>query len=208
MNDLYYWLSLCNSMQCEVTIKGERTLVEILFAKQRHFQTTYLKIVKRQTDTYLCRSLNIVLKENNIFVKMKLLTLHRRNTHINYKHSVCSLAAAFVLLAALLSILLPFYIAFYLYNDLWSQYKIIYEQPNVIFHHKYIFVAEHMAIGNDDATQTNTKITACNSFKYLNEALNNHPECAIIKVMKACVTLPLMTYSECSIHFTVLGKRY
>lgn len=113
---------------------------------------------------------------------MKLLTLHRRNAYIRYKHTICSLAAIFVLLATILTVILPFYIAFYLFNDTWSQYKIIYEQPDVKFQYKYIFVAEYSPAQADNENSLDSTVTACSSYEYLNELFEDFPECSMIKV--------------------------
>lgn len=113
---------------------------------------------------------------------MKLLTLHKRNAHIHYKHTICSWAAVFVFLAAILTVILPFYFAFYLFNDIWSQYKIIYEHPDVKFQYKYIFVAEY-SNGNAGAENAlDSTITTCSSYNYLNEVFEDFSECSMIKV--------------------------
>lgn len=108
---------------------------------------------------------------------MKLLTLHRRNAYIQYKHTFCSWAAVFVILGAILTVILPFYFAFYLFNDIWSQYKITYEHPDVKFQYKYIFVAEYMGENALDTT-----VTTCTSYNYLNELFEDFSECSMIKV--------------------------
>lgn len=112
---------------------------------------------------------------------MKILNLYNKSIYIKYKHSVCSFAALFVLSVTIFTAVVPFYIAYFLYHDLWSQYKTIYEQPNVKFQHKYIFMAEHGS-GGINAAVTDTKIVACNSYKYLNEVLDDFPDCSSIKV--------------------------
>lgn len=115
---------------------------------------------------------------------MKLLTLHKRNAYIQYKHTICSWAAAFVLLSAILTVILPFYFAFYLFNDVWSQYKIIYEHPDVKFQYKYLFVAENAAINSDSNDFVSSKVLTCSSYKYLSELFDDSPDCAVIKVNK------------------------
>lgn len=113
---------------------------------------------------------------------MKLLTLHRRNAYIQYKHTICSYAALFVLLAAILTVILPFYSAFYLFNDVWAQYKIIYEHPDVKFQYKYIFVAEYSNANAEGENALDSTVTACSSYSYLNELFEDFSECSMIKV--------------------------
>lgn len=113
---------------------------------------------------------------------MKLLTLHKRNTYIRYKHTICSWAAIFVFLAAILTVILPFYIAFYLFNDIWSQYKIIYEHPDVKFQYKYIFVAEYTPLNAEHENPIDSTVTTCSSYDYLNELFQDFSECSMIKV--------------------------
>lgn len=113
---------------------------------------------------------------------MKLLTLHRRNTYIRYKHTICSWAAIFVLLATILTVILPFYFAFYLFNDIWSQYKIVYQHPDVKFQYKYIFVGEYIKSDDYGENPFETTVTTCSSFNYLNELFQDFSECSTIKV--------------------------
>lgn len=113
---------------------------------------------------------------------MKLLTLHRRNTYIKYKHTICSWAAVFVLVATILTVILPFYIAFYLFNDIWSQYKVIYQHPDVKYIYKYIFVAEYSKSNADGENPFDTTMTTCSSFNYLNDLFQDFGECSMIKV--------------------------
>lgn len=113
---------------------------------------------------------------------MKLLTVHRRNAYIKYKHTLCSWAATFVILGAILTVILPFYFAFYLFNDIWSQYKIIYEHPDVKFQYKYIFVAEYSGINSDGLNSLESTVAACSSYDYLNQLFDDFSECSMIKV--------------------------
>lgn len=115
---------------------------------------------------------------------MKLITLYKRNTSINYKNSLCSFATLFVISVSVFAIVAPFYIAFLLFNDLWSQYKIVYEQPDIRFEYKYIFTAEFTKISAVDAEMTadDTKVVVCSSYKYLSKALSDAMECSLIKV--------------------------
>lgn len=113
---------------------------------------------------------------------MKLLTLHKRNSYIQYKHTICSWAAFFVLLATILTVILPFYIAFYLFNDIWSQYKITYEHPDVRFQYKYMFVAEYTSSHADVESSFDTSVTTCSSYEYLNRLFEDYSECSMIKV--------------------------
>lgn len=113
---------------------------------------------------------------------MKLLTLHRRNTYIKYKHTICSWAAIFVLLATILTVILPFYFAFYLFNDVWSQYKVVYQHPDVKFQYKYIFVGEYKKSNAEGENSFDTTVTTCTSFNYLNEVFQDYSECSLIKV--------------------------
>lgn len=114
---------------------------------------------------------------------MKLLTLHRRNTYIKYKHTICSWAAVFVLLATILTVILPFYFAFYLFSDIWSQYKVIYQHPDVKFQYKYMFFGEYSRSNVADGDNSHdTTVTTCSSFNYLNELFQDFSECSTIKV--------------------------
>lgn len=115
---------------------------------------------------------------------MKLITLHRRYTSINYKNSLCSFATLFVISVTIFAIIAPFYIAFSLFHDLWSQYKLVYEQPDVRFDYKYIFTAEFTkaSVGEVEMPAIDTKVAVCSSYKYLNKALNDPMECSMIKV--------------------------
>lgn len=115
---------------------------------------------------------------------MKLITLYQRNTSINYKNSLCSFATFFVISLTAFAIVAPFYIAHSLFNDLWSQYKIVYEQPDIRFEYKYIFTAEFTKINAVDVEMlvADTKIVVCSSYSYLNKALTNPMECSMIKV--------------------------
>lgn len=114
---------------------------------------------------------------------MKLLTLHKRNAYICYKHTVCSWAALFVLSAAILTILLPFYFAFYLFNDIWSQYKVIFEHPDVKFQYKYIFVGEYLPTSAQPEKSYDSTVTTCSSYEYFNELFEDFSECSMIKVV-------------------------
>lgn len=114
---------------------------------------------------------------------MKLLTLHRRNTYIKYKHTICSWAAVFVLLATILTVILPFYFAFYLFNDVWSQYKVVYQHPDVKFQYKYIFIGEYIKSNAERENSFDTTVTTCSSFNYLNELFQDYSECSLIKVI-------------------------
>lgn len=115
---------------------------------------------------------------------MKLITLYRSNTSINYKNSLCSFATLFVISVSVFAIIAPFYIAFSLFNDLWSQYKIVYEQPDIRFEYKYIFTAEFTKTSAVDAEMPadDTKVVVCSSYKYLNKAMSDAMECSLIKV--------------------------
>lgn len=125
-----------------------------------------------------------------MFNKMKLLTLYRRNAYVHYKHTICSWAAVFVFLATILTIILPFYIAVHLFHDNWSEYKIIYEHPDVKFQFKYIFVAEHNARSTDSLNQMDSLTTTCTSYNYLNKLFDDSSECSIIKVISENNQLP------------------
>lgn len=118
---------------------------------------------------------------------MKLITLYRRYTSINYKNSLCSFATLFVISVTIFAIVAPFYIAFSLFSDLWSQYKVVYEQPDIRFEYKYIFTAEFTKSSAAEAeiSSIDTKIVVCSSYKYLNKALNDAMECSMIKVLNA-----------------------
>lgn len=116
---------------------------------------------------------------------MKLITLHQRNTSINYKNSLCSFATLFVISLTVFAIVAPFYIAFSLFNDLWSQYTIIYEQPDIRFEYKYIFTAEFTKISAVEAEMpaVDTQVVVCSSYKYLNKAVTDDAmECSMFKV--------------------------
>lgn len=119
---------------------------------------------------------------------MKLITLHQRNTSINYKNSLCSFATLFTISVTVFAIVAPFYIAFSLFGDLWSQYKLVYEQPDIRFEYKYIFSAEFTRNNAADAEMpgVDTQVVVCSSYKYLNKAMTNDAtECSMIKVNRA-----------------------
>lgn len=115
---------------------------------------------------------------------MKLITLYRKNTSINYKNSLCSFATLFVISVSVFAIIAPFYIAFSLFNDLWSQYKVVYEQPDIRFEYKYIFTAEFTKISAVDGEMpaVDTRVVVCSSYKYLSKAMIDAMECSLIKV--------------------------
>lgn len=113
---------------------------------------------------------------------MKLLTLYRRNACVQYKHTICSWAAIFVFLATIFTILLPLYVASNLFHDIWSQYKIIYEHPDVKFQYKYIFVAEHFPRNVDNQSPMESMVTRCTSYDNLNRLFVDSGECSVIKV--------------------------
>lgn len=113
---------------------------------------------------------------------MKLIPLHKRNAYIQYKHTICSWAAIFVLSATILTIILPFYIVLYTFNDIWSQFKVIYEHPEMRFQYKYIFVAEYSSTNTDSPNLYDTTVTTCSSYEYLNELFEDFSDCAMIKV--------------------------
>lgn len=140
---------------------------------------------------------------------MKLITLCKRNTSINYKNSLFSFATLFVISVTVFAIVAPFYIAFSLFNDLWSQYKIVYEQPDIRFEYKYIFTAEFIRISaaETDVPAFDTKVVVCSSYKHLNKALNDPMECSMIKVNSTHVSLisTMAIISQSSIFST--GKR-
>lgn len=99
---------------------------------------------------------------------------------MKYKHSVCSFAAFFVLIVTVFAIVMPFYIAFYMYHDWWSQHKILYEQPIVKFQHQFIFMAEHDDLNN--AFLMEKRLVACTSYTYLNDILGDFVDCSSVKV--------------------------
>lgn len=111
-------------------------------------------------------------------ITMKILNLYNKRVYVKYKHSICSFAAFFVLIVTIFAVVVPFYIAFYVYHDWWSKHNTIYEQPIVKYQHKYMFMAEH----GDTVVGEGTKLVACNSFKYLNELLADFSDCSSIKV--------------------------
>lgn len=113
---------------------------------------------------------------------MKLITLYKRNAYIKYKHTICSWATVFVFSATVLTIILPFYIAFFLFNDIWQQYKIIYEHPDLKFQYKYMFVAEHIARNPDNENVIDSTVTSCSSYDYLNGVFDDFSQCSVIKV--------------------------
>lgn len=117
---------------------------------------------------------------------MKLLTLHKRAAYIQYKHTICSWPAIFVFLSIVLNILIPFYIAFYLFNDIWSQYKLIYEHPDIRFQYKYIFVAEYSAKSVEGDPSTLTTSTTCTSYSFLKQLFGDNSDCSLIKVCMVC----------------------
>lgn len=137
-------------------------------------QTRHPKV----SETKLCK--NSV--KSTAISTMKLLTLHKRNTYIRYKHTICSWAAIFVFLAAILTVILPFYIAFYLFNDIWSQYKIVYEHPDVRFQYRYTFLAEYSASSVDAESSYDSSVTTCSSYEYLNRLFEDFSDCSVIKV--------------------------
>lgn len=112
---------------------------------------------------------------------MKLLTLHKKTSHINYKNSICSFAALFLFSTALFAVVAPFYLVSSLYKDLWLQYKVVYEQPDVQFKHKYIVTAE-LSRTVDDGSVPETKTAVCSSFKYLSTIFSEGSSCPRIKV--------------------------
>lgn len=125
---------------------------------------------------------------------MKLFVFHRKSVYTNYKQSICSLAALFVLIATIFTIIMPFFITFSLYHDTWPHQKVIFEQPNVQFQYKYIFLAEHtnIQLPSDNIPVINTKIVTCNSYKYLIDVLSEHSECSLIKVCVVVFTLKMI----------------
>lgn len=140
---------------------------------------------------------------------MKLLTLHRRNTYVKYKHTMCSWAAFFVLFATILTVILPFYLAFYLFNDIWSQYKVIYQHPDVRFQYKYIFIGEYNKLNAAGDDTYDTTVTTCTSFNYLNEVFKDYSECSAIKVSPTIIVCALCKFLFMIKHFsTVLGSRF
>lgn len=112
---------------------------------------------------------------------MKLLTLHKKISHINYKHSICSFATLFVISTTIFAVLAPFYIVSGLYKDSWSEYKIVYEQPDVLFKHNYIISAEFLKTVQDELMPPR-KIIACSTYKYLNDIFGETPSCSHFKV--------------------------
>lgn len=115
---------------------------------------------------------------------MKLITLYKRKTSINYKNSLFSFATLFVISVTIFAVVAPFYIAVSLFSDLWSQYKIVYEQPDIRFEYKYIFTAEYTKgrVTDAEIPTDDTKVVVCSSYKYLNKAMNDAMECSMIKV--------------------------
>lgn len=114
---------------------------------------------------------------------MKLLTLHRKIASVNYKHSLCSLAAFFVFSTTIFTILVPFYITSALYKDLWTQPKIVFEQPDIQFKHNYIVSTEYSSVTNENEKQFSTfQSSVCSSYKFLNGILDNSIDCPMIKV--------------------------
>lgn len=125
---------------------------------------------------------------------MKLITLHKRNAYIQYKHTICSWAAIFVLLATILTVILPFYFAFYLFNDIWSQYKIVWEHPDVKFQYKYMFIAESGVSSTENENPYDSMVTTCSSYEYLNELFEDFSECSMIKVNGSSILLQFVYF--------------
>lgn len=148
---------------------------------------------------------------------MKLFIVHRKNVYTNYKQSLCSFAAVFVIIVTVFSVIVPFYITFSLYHDTWPQQKIIYEQPDIQFKYNYIFLAEHINIqvSNENLMENvipivSTKSLACNSYKYLIDTLDVNPECSIVKVILIFFIYKLIIRvykKQIYFDFTVLGER-
>lgn len=113
---------------------------------------------------------------------MKLITLHKRAVYIHYKNTICSWTAFFVFLSLIFTIWFPYYLAFHLFSDVWSQNKIIYEHPDIKFQYKYIFVAELEPTETARMNGLASTSIACTSYDFLNQFYETYPDCSTIKV--------------------------
>lgn len=112
---------------------------------------------------------------------MKLITLQKRTAYIHYKNTICSWAALFVFLSIIFTTWFPYYLAFHLFSDAWSQNKIIYEHPDIKFQYKYIFVAELEPTETENMSGSASTSMACTSYGFLNQFYETYPDCSTIK---------------------------
>lgn len=112
---------------------------------------------------------------------MSLLNLYKNAVYVKYKHSICSFAGIFVGISTIFAIVTPFYVAFYLYHDLWSQYKTIAELPDIQFQHNYLLLSEHSVPAAADSP-SETKLMGSSTYKFLRDLMSDQPECSIVKV--------------------------
>lgn len=76
---------------------------------------------------------------------MRLYTLHKRSIGVAYKHSCCSWASLLVACTALVTIIGPFVLIYFINGDLWAAqllHKHVQEQPQIAFKYEYILAAE------------------------------------------------------------------
>lgn len=125
---------------------------------------------------------------------MKLITLHKRTAYIQYKNTICSWTASFVFLSIILTIWFPYYLAFHLFSDVWSQNKIIYEQPDIRFQYKYIFVAELEPTETENLDGFTSSSIACTSYSFLNQFSDTYPDCSTIRVILREAKFQLLSY--------------
>lgn len=148
---------------------------------------------------------------NPFTIEMKPIILFTRPATIVYKHSVCSLAALLVLLLTIVTVLVPFYIAYGVNADLWmtqNQQRLEILQPDVRFAFRYIVLAEFESTSAGDdlapmvlaeeeivdqtdggvdpyengAENGDSHIRAFTSYSYLNELLGDQQRSVAIKV--------------------------
>ncbi|CAH0603026.1 unnamed protein product [Chrysodeixis includens] len=106
---------------------------------------------------------------------MGLYTLFSYNVEVQYKSCLFSKAMLFTLILTILTLTLPFLVA-YKSRGFWLRSQKFYEQPAIHFTYEYLLVAE-----SDDPSYS----IVCNSMKgYIGNDINNEEHCTEFQVQE------------------------
>ncbi|KAH8413485.1 hypothetical protein KR009_011762 [Drosophila setifemur] len=122
---------------------------------------------------------------------MKFIPLHATNTSIVYKNSLCSFASLLVLVFIALSVMIPVMLVSVLspYSGI-SESRVLYEQPDVRFTYKYIFVA---TIEPEEEGELESMV-ACSTFNHFNSIMGGFTNsCTATKYWTEDVDIDLIT---------------
>uniref|UniRef100_A0A182J2X9 Transmembrane protein 231 n=1 Tax=Anopheles atroparvus TaxID=41427 RepID=A0A182J2X9_ANOAO len=111
---------------------------------------------------------------------MKLFSLYGKTVKIQYRNQLCSTTTVVVCALTLAALVIPYYLLSTIKRgELWDNHRLVYEQPQVAFLYKYLFMAE---LEQTDERSSSSVVT-CSSFESYNTLTEQLHPCSDIRVV-------------------------